>query len=209
MSKKSRANKARRAVDRAERVPPSALAEAKKRRWSMTILLEAGREGGGLEADQYEAALEIVACYRAITSVVGYHMRSMDGLRTHTVDPDNPRVAETYRRWCSELQRRMGLQPAVIVGWVEDTARPIAVDLLARALDLWLQVQDDLQRTQRLTPTVSRVDCTITGHHLSASPHIAYAQAPSLSLRAVGQATRAAPARAQAGVQPAPPIVKR
>jgi hypothetical protein len=139
---------------------------------------------------------------RAIDAAIGGRQSS---------DFDNARVSAIYRRWCGELQRRMHLQPGVIVGWVEDTARPIAIELLSRALDLWLQTRDDLARAERLTSVVSRVDCVPTGLGLSPLPlpHPAYAQAPALPSRAVGQVTSATSARAQGQARPAAPISKR
>jgi hypothetical protein len=130
-----RAAKRRRQVDRTERVRPSAFAEAKKRPWSMQLLLDAGREDGGIDVDQHEAALEIVSCYRAITRVVDYKAPPvLDlALQRRPDDFDNVRVTMTYLAWCTELARHLRLRPATVVAWIEDRADP--VEFLSSALD--------------------------------------------------------------------------
>jgi hypothetical protein len=224
MSKKARARRAakrRRQVDRAERVKPSPLAEAKKRPWSMQVLLEAGREGGGIDADQHEAALEIVDCYRGITAEVRCSHTDLENHRhCPSMKPagygDAQRSA-LYLAWCHEILRRMRLRPAIVVGWIEDTASPIAVELLSRALDLWLQTKHELGRDQRLTPT-PRIDNLPTlpasvgaDHHslpfVMSGP--AYAPTPTPAPRALVQVTSPTPSRAQGTHRPAPSIVKR
>src|SRR5262245_55537596 len=78
-----RALKRRRAVDRTERVKPSPLAEAKKRPWTMMVLLDRGPEAQGISAEQFEAGIDVAEAYEALTRMLGYRAASPDAVVAH------------------------------------------------------------------------------------------------------------------------------
>ena len=77
-----RANR-RRAVDRTERVKPSPLAEAKKRPWTMMVLLDRGPEAQGISAEQFEAGIDIAEAFESLTRALGYRAASPEAVLVH------------------------------------------------------------------------------------------------------------------------------
>lgn len=152
MSKSRRAKaraQRRQRVNRNERVKPSALAEAKKRPWPMQVLLQRGPEAGGISAEQFEAGLEIVDAYEALTRSCGWHSASLDRVTGNAVaddlSPREVRLIAIYLQWVVELITRLRLPGAIIVDWITDTRSlgTIGLPILIRALDLWTKQRDD------------------------------------------------------------------
>jgi hypothetical protein len=160
--KKRRSRKQRRSVRRSERVKPSALAEAKKRAWPMQALLERGRENVGIDADQFECAVEIVDAFKAITRALGFRPVVLNSIARTAVEmsPRDERLASTYLLWGTDLVKRFLLRPHVVVEWIEDERAfgDDAVPTLSKALDLWDKHRTDYGRTLRrgIDNTVSK-----------------------------------------------------
>jgi hypothetical protein len=176
--KAKRAARRRKAVDRTERVKPSAMAEAKKQPWLMAVLLQRGPDNNGTSAEQHEAAIEIVGGFDALTRAVSMRAASPDRAIIGTdgvhldLDGHGLRLASIYLRWATELLKRFRLRGPVVVEWV-NMERPLArehVPLLVRALDLWGTVRDEW-RPPRLT--------TASEQRLTASPALQMRLAPS------------------------------
>src|SRR5215467_13886603 len=81
-----RANR-RRAVDRTERVKPSPLAEAKKRPWTMMVLLDRGPEAQGISAEHFEAGIDVAEACEALTRMLGYRAASRGCARASRLGP--------------------------------------------------------------------------------------------------------------------------
>src|SRR5215475_11875605 len=160
-----RATKRRRAVDRTERVKPSPLAEAKKRPWTMMVLLDRGPEAQGISAEQFEAGIDVAEAYEALTRMLGYRAASPEAVVMHrgwdrflSMSAREARMIAIYLAWASELQRRLRLRGHVIMEWVQDERSLTAADLpkFIRALDLWCKHRDKW-RADHLTNPPSRV----------------------------------------------------
>jgi hypothetical protein len=149
-ARKWASRKARTAVDRAERVKPSPLAEAKKQPWTLQSLLRLGSDGGGIEPEQFEAALLIVEAFRAITRGLGFRPLDLSVIR-HGFAELSPRevwLSMIYLAWGHEVIRRLYLRPHVVVEWIEDE-RHIdngGLPILVRSLDLWDTIMGDFRR---------------------------------------------------------------
>jgi hypothetical protein len=149
--------RAARRVAKAERVKPSAMAEAKKQPWAMQELLRLGPEKGGIDAEQFESGVEAAEAHHALTRTLSYRSNS-DYERPYGVDtqhgladlgPRDLRLVTVYLAWGHELTDRIGVKAHQVVGWVNGDRTPPALLLLTRALDLWAQVRDDHDRSAR------------------------------------------------------------
>jgi len=207
MSKKSKARaRKRRAVDRTERVKPSALAEAKKRPWIMQTLLQRGPEQLGTTAEQHEAGIEIAEAFTALTRSVGWRNGQLNGLNItstatalDTLSPRDERLITVYQRWASELILRFRLRAAVVVEWItnERELHCSGVPHLVHALDLWTKHRDEWRPPDRApvltTPPRQVLTVPAAIHARSAAPAIQqsaprHAAAPTNAPRAVAQA---------------------
>lgn len=212
-SRKARARRRRKAVDRTERVKPSQMAEAKKRPWIMQQLLERGPDNLGTTAEQHEASIEIVEAFDALTSAVSCRSSTLGGSVARAnfqsgeseLSPRLLRLICIYLGWATELFLRRHLRAPVVVEWITD-ARILGcshIPMLVRSLDLWSKHRDEW-RAPRLTPQPSRV-LTAALHeprlphsarvpHLPAFaiPRVPHAAAPIPAPRAMAQAHRAA-----------------
>lgn len=166
-SRKRRAKKGRRRqVDRTERVLPPPEAAQHRRPWPMQTLLAAGHPDG-IDADEFEAALQIVETFKAL--VVGLGMAAIPPERLlgdvgGTVGGMSDRDAERCACWFEwSLRLPLGLPPR-LVAWIEDDATIGSVEVLRRACRLWDRVRSD-----RAKPPVAAVDKT-PRHMLTLSP---------------------------------------
>lgn len=156
---RTRRSRQRRAVNRGDRVKPTPETLAKLRPWTLRELLIAGPEGGGIDADQFSAADEIVSAFRAITVELGYRPLIFDRVSraTYGMSPRAERLATIYLAWGPSFQLWCHCRPHVVVEWIEDqrTIDNGAVSLLRRALDLWQrcrETHDRARRAQHPTP---------------------------------------------------------
>jgi len=206
MSKKSKARaRKRRAVDRTERVKPSALAEAKKRPWIMQTLLQRGPDNNGTTAEQHEAGIEIAEAYSALTRTVGMRGAApsigiVGSNASSAMSPRDLRLVSIYLRWAAELVRRFHLRSAVVVDWItnERELHCTGVPHLVRALDLWTKHRDEWRPPDRapvLTTPSPRVLTALAPVGLRPAPNIGapapqhhHAAAPTNAPRAVAQA---------------------
>jgi hypothetical protein len=154
-----RAAKRRRAVDRTERVKPSPLAEAKKRPWTMMVLLDRGPEAQGISGEQFEAGIDVAEAFEALTRTLGYRAASPEAVLAHrgwdrflSMSAREARMIAIYLAWAPELQRRLRLRGHVVMEWVQDERSLTAADLpkFIRALDLWCKHRDEW-RAENLT----------------------------------------------------------
>lgn len=154
MSKRRRRRVSRRAnVKRSERVKPSALAEAKKKPWPMSILLQRGPEAGGIDAAEFEAALLIVEAFDALTYANG--MASMDlgrqhfgGDGAHGPHEMSDREAELGATWLAWADR-LPWRAVEVVESINDLRPIVSVPVLRQACQLWARVADDRARARR------------------------------------------------------------
>lgn len=151
-----RRNRKRKAVDRFERVPPTPETLAKLKPWTMSELLRLGPDAGGIDHEQYEAAIEIVDAYAAITRELGY--RPTDLVRVGKgqggMSPRDLRLSSIYLRWADDIEDRLRIRAPRIVGWIEDhDARLSLGDLpaLLVALDRWGRVKLDHDKARPAT----------------------------------------------------------
>jgi hypothetical protein len=153
MSKKRKSRKQPRIVRRGDRVKPSAMAEAKKQPWRLQALLVLGRDDGGVDADQFECAVEVVDAFKAITRQLGYRPVVLSAIaRTaNEMSPRDDRLASTFLAWGTDLVKRFLLRPHVVVEWIEDerTMNDDDVRLLSKALDLWDKHRTETGRALR------------------------------------------------------------
>lgn len=179
---------ARRAAS-AQRVKPSAMAEAKKRPWPMQELLRLGPEKGGIDAEQFEAGVEVAEAHHALTRTLGYrsnadYERPYDRIETQhglaDLNPRDLRLVTVYLAWGRELTDRLGVKAHQVVTWVNGDSPPPALLMLTRALDLWGQARDDHDRAAKarretVSPSLAQAppeghSCPLGGESRSAGP---------------------------------------
>jgi hypothetical protein len=134
-------------VRRAERVLPSALAEHKKRPWPLMGLLVLGPEGDGIDADDFEAALQIVEAFKAFTHQLGFPNHLVEDRIFAGAFRDDLRMSERDARlavlwftWSTHLPKGL---PSRLVRWIEDDEPIVSVKVLRRACRLWLKAKRD------------------------------------------------------------------
>src|SRR3954451_6828273 len=67
----------RRPVDRAERVKPTPEAAQHSRPWPLMLLLHLGPDADGIDSDEFEALIEIVQTFKALTAELQLHGTAM------------------------------------------------------------------------------------------------------------------------------------
>ncbi|HKV14529.1 MAG TPA: hypothetical protein VJQ81_05765 [Reyranella sp.] len=149
-------------MDRTERVAPPPEAAQHYRPWPMQALLIAGHPDG-IDADEFEAALQIVETFKALVAEVGTKALLIDGERIaaghhHAMsDRDAERIA-CWFEWSAHLP--LGL-PTRLVAWIEDELPMGPVEVLRRACRLWDRIRRD-----RAKPPVAALD-TMAPHMLT------------------------------------------
>lgn len=145
---RARARRSRRAVDRSERVRPTPETLAKLKPWPLQVLLQVGPDDGGIDVDQFEAAVEIVDGFHAITRELGFKPLLFDRVSRGVADMParDVRLATIFLAWGVALLNRHRCQPAVIVEWIEDSRGSIDLHLLRRALSLWTSTRGEYDR---------------------------------------------------------------
>ena len=156
----ARKRRRRAQVERSERVKPPPEAAQHHRPWPMQLLLQAGPEGGGIDADEFEAALQIVETYKALVRTLDIAAAALERIaavpapRTSMSDRDAELIA-CWFDWSQLLPR--GLPPR-LVHWVEDDEPIGSVAVLRRACRLW-----DRCRSERAKGCPPPVDKTAPG----------------------------------------------
>lgn len=145
-----------RQVDRSERVKPTPETLAKLKPWPMQSLLHAGPEHDGIDADEFEAAIEIVETFKGFTA----------RLQAHGIALAEPRAMEYAHDLVGEMSDRLAMMVNVWFEWcwqigpvatqlveqIEDEQPIRSVTLLRMALRRWLKVKHDLFRPIDSTP---------------------------------------------------------
>jgi hypothetical protein len=148
-----RKRKTRRVV-RTDRVQATPETLAKLKPWPMQELLAKGRHGGGLESDQFEAALQIVEAFGVISHGLGYKPTDLSrvGHGTGDISPRQCRLWNIYVAWGNEYLRRTRIRPHVVVDLVEDSRAmdPAGVRLVVLAAAIWDRVASNYDREQRV-----------------------------------------------------------
>ncbi|HLG44751.1 MAG TPA: hypothetical protein VKY24_00805 [Reyranella sp.] len=158
-ARKRRARKARRAVNRGDRVKATPETLAKLRPHPLEVLLARGREDGGIDADQLQCAEEIVDAFAAITrglGIKGAMLERIGGAGHDELSPREERLSVIWFAWAAELPRRLLPRPVVVVELIA-AVRPAKSDdirRLGRALDLWAKVRQDSARPVREVSTI-------------------------------------------------------
>lgn len=137
----------RRTVHREERCKPPPEAAQHHRPWPMQILLQAGPEGGGIDAQEFEAALQIVETYKALVrtlEIAGAVLERVGGVTSSggMSDRDAERIA-CWFDWCSWLPHGV---PTRLVREIEDQQSIASVAALKNACRLWDRVRSDRAR---------------------------------------------------------------
>lgn len=160
-TKRRRARK-RGSVNRAERVQATPETIAKLRPCPLKAMLHQGaidpHHPGGMQPDQYEAALQIWDAHDALVK----------GLKAGTVDVNKianahgglsdgkARLIAVYLQWADELPRRFYLTSSIVMGWIDDSvpqARMVNDSqrrMLTRACDLWIALKQKCDRAARV-----------------------------------------------------------
>jgi hypothetical protein len=120
----------------------------------MQELLALGDQGGGLDADEFEAALQIVETFHVLTAGLGMAAVTIDRLMldrangsTTMSDRDAERCA-TWFDWSMRLPRGLA---AKLVAEIEDQQPIRSVDVLRHACRMWDKTRSDrASATRRL-----------------------------------------------------------
>jgi hypothetical protein len=199
---KKRLVRKRRYVKSAERVKPSALAEAKKRPWPMREMLVAG----DITAQQFEAGIEIVAGFDALTAVINLRGGAVSGRVVAQsvlaeISEAQARSAAIYLGYGQEVLKRFGVRARWIADFVrgDDPLQSGGLPLLADVLDLWHDHRDEWDPrltatgkwdlTSGVTPKPQAVASPVSP---TPPPSRAHAAAPTAAHRAVAPHSRRA-----------------
>jgi hypothetical protein len=162
-ARKRKARQARRAVERTERVQATPETLAKLRPHPMEVLLAKGRDGSGIDADQWQSACEITDAFDALTRQLGLTSANLQVMSrsppSTAMSAREERLSVIWLAWSPELIRRRLSRPHVVYEWIigRRPLGPRAVWLLSRALDLWGKVRHDTQ-PKREVSTIRRGD---------------------------------------------------
>lgn len=154
-ARKTKARKARRAVARNERVKPTPETAAKLKPHPLELLLERGRENGGIDADQLQCCEEIADAAQMIAPGTGFATADLATVGRTTYDalisPHGERLSAIWMAWAVDLARGYRARPWVIVDLIGsvDPLDVRRVALLAGACDLWARVRRDMDRPKR------------------------------------------------------------
>lgn len=163
MAKTKRRRASRRiGVRRAERVEATPETLAKLRPCPLKAMLHQGaidpHHPGGMQPDQYEAALQIWDAHDALVK----------GLKAGTVDVNKianahgglsdgkARLVAAYLQWAGELPSRFYLTSSIVLGWIDDSvpqARMVNDSqrrMLTRACEFWIAVKQKYDRAARM-----------------------------------------------------------
>ena len=163
MAKAKRRRASRRiGVRRAERVEATPETLAKLRPCPLKAMLHQGaidpHHPGGMQPDQYEAALQIWDAHDALVK----------GLKAGTVDVNKianahgglsdgkARLIAAYLQWAGELPSRFYLTSSIVMGWIDDSvpqARMVNDSqrrMLTRACEFWIAVKQKYDRAARV-----------------------------------------------------------
>jgi hypothetical protein len=139
----------RKQVERTERVKPPPEAAQHHRPWPMMMLLHLGPDANGIDADEFEAGIEIVETFKAITAEMQVR-GTRDGLPgSHEM---SDRIAFMGNVWF-EWTRQIGPVATHIVEQIEDAVPIHSPDALRLALRRWLKVKRDLLRAVDKQPS--------------------------------------------------------
>ena len=144
-------NARRRQVDRTERVLPPPEAAQHKRAWPMQDLLALGAKDGGLDADDFEAALQIVETFKVLTLGLGIAGLTLEiehiATEGHVAGGMSERDAErcaVWFTWAREMPHAVAWR---FVAEIEDEKPISSVDELRTACRRWLKIKSDRTRT--------------------------------------------------------------
>jgi hypothetical protein len=148
-NRKRRAQKGRRRqVDRTERVLPPPEAAQHYRPWPMQLLLAAGPEHGGIDSDEFEAALQIVETFKALVRTMDMTSSTLERFGVVTaprsgMSERDARMIAVWLSWSLLLPRGV---PARLVAWIEDEQAISSVVVLRHACRLWDRTRAQLAK---------------------------------------------------------------
>jgi hypothetical protein len=159
-ARKRKARKARRAVNRGDRVKATPETLAKLQPHPLEVLLSRGRDDGGIDADQLQCAEEVVDAFSAVTRGLGVKAAMLERIGSaghlEELSSRDERLSVIWFAWAAELPRRLLPRPVVVVEMIGGV-RPASSDdirSLGRALDLWAQVRQDTAQPVRELSTI-------------------------------------------------------
>lgn len=142
MSKRRRPN-----VDRTERVKPTPEAAQHHRPWPLMLLLHQGAADGGLEADEFEACIEIVETFKALVAdcmIRPSHLERISLAQAFGGMSDRAAVmTNVWFTWSKEI----GPAATHIVEQIEDSVPIRSPELLRLAARRWLKIRRDMLRS--------------------------------------------------------------
>lgn len=159
-ARKRKARKARRAVNRGDRVKATPETLARLKPHPLEILLARGREGGGIDADQLQCAEEIVDAFAGITRGLGLAQSTLEQVGHYQPDrqitPREERLSVIWFTWAVELMRCLLIRPVDVVQLIAyiGPAETERARMLAQALDLWAKARQDTDRSARDVSTI-------------------------------------------------------
>lgn len=166
-ARKRKARKARRVVDPEERHAATPETIAKLHPHPMELLLQRGREHGGIDTDQWQCAEEIVDAYAAVAPALGAVTADLDRIggntRSDNMGSYAEHLTEIWFAWAEEMLRRWGrgARPVLIVDLITSdvSGTPVSNALLGSALDMWAKVRHDLAPPAREVSTIRLNGC--------------------------------------------------
>lgn len=148
-------------VNRGERIKPTPETLAKLRPWPMQQLLIAGPDQGGIDANEFEAALQIVEAFRVLVADIDLRSQLIECERVNQLNYDfrstgmSERDAERCAIWFEWSARLPAGLPPRLVAWIEDETPIGSVAVLRHGCRLWERSRNEHhQRRQALDKTM-------------------------------------------------------
>lgn len=142
----------RKRVDRTERIKPPPEAAQHRRDWPLQTLLALGPEADGIDSDEFEAAVELVETYRALTAELQARGAQIEALPVHTATRG---MSDSVARMCAvwfAWSEFVGPVATHIVEQIEDEMPIRSVAILRAGLRHWLRLKPAVLQNLDNTP---------------------------------------------------------
>lgn len=194
-------------VIRAERIEAPPEAAQHQRPWPLQLLLQAGPEGDGLDSDEFEAAVEIVETFKALTIALQVRGTAPEHIGVAHGELSD-RAALMISIWFEWRARLGDLDCVALAQEIEDDRAIVSVALLRSACRSWLKAKEDITRPRRSLDRTYQMELPARACSDVRLPHspmvVAHAAATSHPSPAIRQGPSRAGAPAQGVVRSAP-----
>lgn len=124
----------------------------------MQQLLRAGKDGGGIEVDEFEAALQIVDAFKALTRDLAVRSGNVEverisGYMGEAMSDGDARRIVLWFAWVERLP--VHIDPAGLVSQIEDGRAISSVADLRIACHLWDSAARDQRKIERAEQTAA------------------------------------------------------